>query len=277
MLTLEHAYLVGGSFFAALAWLSAIDLQNPRRFTNAAFWGLMAVSFLGGSYLGDLLNGVLALCLVVLAVRGLGLSNPATSSIQERRTMAMQKGNRLFLPALIIPATALTGTLLARYTDWGELLIDPGQATLISLVLGVLFAIAAIWCWLRPPLLAPLQEGRRLMDAVGWAALLPQMLASLGAVFLLAGVGEQVGILFANYMPLDTRTMAVSAYCLGMALFGLVHYYHGQCLCRISGNDRRRRIAVCSGRPGGGSGPGLCAWHAGRLLRHPDDADGSQL
>ena len=36
--------------------------------------------------------------------------------------------------------------------------------------------------WLKPPLLAPLQEGRRLIDAVGWAVILPQMLASLGAV-----------------------------------------------------------------------------------------------
>ena len=29
------------------------------------------------------------------------------------------------------------------------------------------------------------------MDAVGWAAILPQMLASLGAVFALAGVGDR--------------------------------------------------------------------------------------
>ena len=36
--------------------------------------------------------------------------------------------------------------------------------------------------------------GRRLLDAVGWAAILPQMLASLGAVFALAGVvGAAIG------------------------------------------------------------------------------------
>ena len=74
----------------------------------------------------------------------------------------------------------------------------------------------------RPPALAPLQEGRRLIDAVGWAAILPQMLASLGAVFLAAGVGDQVGKLFADYIPLDTRTIAVVAYCIGMALFTIL-------------------------------------------------------
>jgi uncharacterized membrane protein len=48
------------------------------------------------------------------------------------------------------------------------------------------------------------------------------MLASLGAVFLVAGVGAQVGQLFSQYIPLDTRTLAVVAYCTGMALFTLI-------------------------------------------------------
>ena len=86
----------------------------------------------------------------------------------------------------------------------------------------MLIALAVIMVWLRPPVLAPLQEGRRLIDAVGWAAILPQMLASLGAVFLAAGVGDQVGRLFAEYIPLDIATLAVIAYCIGMALFTIL-------------------------------------------------------
>src|SRR3546814_3669897 len=54
---------------------------------------------------------------------------------------------------------------------------------------------------LKPPPLLPLQQGRRLLDAVGWAAILPQMLASLGAVFALAGVGEVVGDLIGTTIP----------------------------------------------------------------------------
>jgi len=48
------------------------------------------------------------------------------------------------------------------------------------------------------------------------------MLASLGAVFLIAGVGEQVGRVFGEFMPLDNASIAVSAYCIGMALFTIV-------------------------------------------------------
>jgi uncharacterized membrane protein len=222
MITLAHAYIVGGLFFTAIAVLSARDGANPRRLVNAGFWGLLATSFLAGQYLGDIGNGILVLGLVAFAVLGLGQGKPATTTPEQRRESAARNGNLLFLPALIIPAAALIGTLVAKQTDWGARLIDPAQATLISLVLGVLIAASVVMIWLRPPPLAPLQEGRRLLDSVGWALILPQMLASLGAVFLAAGVGDQVGRLFSEYMSLDTRTLAVAAYCLGMALFTII-------------------------------------------------------
>ena len=224
MITLAHAYIVGGLFFLALAILSALDKANARRIRNAAFWGLLALSLLAGDTLGNLGNGVLAFGLVTIAAFGLGQGAPATTSQEERRVSAERRGNMLFLPALIIPAAALGGTLIAKETAWGAALIQSNQATLIALVIGVLIAVGVIMVWLRPPLLAPLQEGRRLMDSVGWAAILPQMLASLGAVFLAAGVGDQVGALFAQYIPgLEaSRTIAVIAYCVGMALFTII-------------------------------------------------------
>jgi len=70
--------------------------------------------------------------------------------------------------------------------------------------------------------LVPVREGRRLIETVGWAAILPQMLASLGAVFLASGVGKQVGQLFSEHLVLDTRLAAVAAYCVGMALFTML-------------------------------------------------------
>ncbi len=222
MITLAQVYAVGGIFFATLSILSALDRANERRWRNSAFWGLLAISFLTGDRLGDFVNGLLALGLVLLAAWGLGQGSPKTTTPDERRAGAAKHGDTLFLPALIIPAAALVGTIAAKQTSWGARLIDPSQATLISLVIGVLVAIIVAMLWLRPPLLAPMQEGRRLMDSVGWAAILPQMLASLGAVFLAAGVGEQVGRLFADFVPLDTRTLAVAAYCIGMALFTIV-------------------------------------------------------
>lgn len=222
MITLQHIYVVVGAFFAAMSLLSIFDASNPRRLINFLFWGLLAISFLAGAVLGDLGNGVLALGLVIVGTMGLGQGKVQTTTQEQRRESAIKRGDLLFLPALIIPAVALAGTLIAKETSWGPGLLEAKQATLISLIIGTLIAVAVSMLWFKPPLLAPLQEARRLLDAVGWAAILPQMLASLGAVFLAAGVGTQVGHLFSAYLHLDTRTLAVIAYCIGMALFTMI-------------------------------------------------------
>ena len=60
------------------------------------------------------------------------------------------------------------------------------------------------------------------MDSIGWAALLPQMLASLGAVFLASDVGGVVGQLVSQAVPLASPLVAVVVYCLGMALFTVI-------------------------------------------------------
>jgi uncharacterized membrane protein len=224
MITREHAYFVVGLFFAAVSLLSIFDRANPRRIVNFLFWGLVAASFLAGSYIGDLGNGVLVLGLVVVGAVGLGQGKPATTTADQRRESAVRRGDLLFLPALIIPAVALAGTLVVNYTSWGPRLIEksPASTTLIALAIGAVITVAVLMLWLKPPALAPLQEGRRLLDSVGWATILPQMLASLGAVFLANGVGDQVGHIVSQYIPLSTPTLAVSAYCVGMALFTII-------------------------------------------------------
>jgi len=215
MIGLDWLYALAGAMFAGYAALSLRD----RRIGNAAFWGLLAASFLLGGRLGDFANGCLVLGLVALAGCGaLRPPPPATTGPAEREASAARFGSRLFLPALVIPVTALAGTFLLKQIP----LFDPRQVTLLSLGLGVLIAIAAAMAWLRPPALAPLEEGRRLMDSVGWAAVLPQMLAALGAVFALAGVGGVVGGLATRLIPEGNLFAAVAAYAIGMALFTMI-------------------------------------------------------
>lgn len=219
MIGLAQVYLLAGAAFAAFAVLSAHDAGNPKRWGNAAFWALLALSMLAGDRLGDFANGLLVLALVAIAgLGGLGRGS-AQCSEQQREAEAARHGNRLFLLALVIPLVALAGTLSF---DALPGLVDPKNVTLVSLALGVLIALALGMAWLRAKPAEPLREGLRLMDSVGWAAILPQMLASLGAVFALAGVGKVVGAVMTTAIPDGSRLAAVIAYGLGMALFTMV-------------------------------------------------------
>ena len=162
MITLQWLYTLAGLMFAAFALLSAVDASNPKRLGNAAFWGRMALSLLVGDRIGDFANGLLVLGLAGLAGFGMiGRSHPPTTTDEERQVWSGRLGNRLFLPALIIPATALFGTLLYNYTPLGTLgWFEAKRETYVLLGLGVLLAIAAIFVWLKPPAIAPRQEGR---------------------------------------------------------------------------------------------------------------------
>ena len=219
MIDLTFVYTVAGLVFSAWSLLTLADRAQPRRVTSAAFWGLLAISFLAGDRLGDLGNGLLILALV--GIGGFGLvtrANPPTTTDAERTASAARYRSKLLLPALIVPTTALLGTLAGPRLGF----IDPKQVTLVSLAAGAIIAVVAASLWLRPPVLAPLQEGRRLVSQIGWAIILPQMLASLGAVFALAGVGEIVGDIVGGVIPDGARFVAVLVFTLGMAGFTVV-------------------------------------------------------
>ena len=101
-------------------------------------------------------------------------------------------------------------------------LVEAKYVTLILLGVGVLLALGYCLAWLKPPLTAPVEEGRRLMDSIGWAAVLPQMLAALGAVFAAAGIGTAIGAIVGAIIPANSAFLAVLVYALGMAGFTMI-------------------------------------------------------
>ena len=222
MIRIEAAYDVAGVVFAAAAASAALS-RGTRRRPAAAFFGLIAVSFLAGDRLGDLGNGVLVLALVLVGAFG-GLRGAAAVF----RTPAWAAGDRrlgnwIFLPILLIPAVTLAGTFaFGAIRVGGAPLVDPKQATVVALALGAVVALVAAMILIRPPLAAPATEGRRLLEGVGSAAILPQLLAALGAVFTVSGVGRAMQTLIGAAIPLDNPFLVVAAFCAGMALFTTV-------------------------------------------------------
>jgi uncharacterized membrane protein len=224
MITLEHIYWIMGLLSGGVALVNVRDRSNPKRFNNAAFWGLYAVTFLVGSHLPHFATGCIVIAIVLVASIGkLGQGAGESQTSEQRDASAARWGNKLFIPALTIPAVTLLGTFLLKgATLNGIPVVDQKQITSISLGIATVVALIVAMLMLRPPLSAPVHEARRLWDSVGWAAVLPQMLASLGALFAVAGVGKVVAGLAERWIPLDSPLIAVVTYTVGMALFTMI-------------------------------------------------------
>jgi uncharacterized membrane protein len=224
MINLHWLYVLAGAVFMGFAIGSARDGSNRKRWGNAAFWGLLAVSLWFGDFLGDVGNGGLVLALVAVAgMHLLGRGTKESTTGKERERSAQRYGNKLFLPALLIPFTAFVGTLLFSYTPLKTSgLIDPKAVTLVLLGCGVIIALIVSYVWLRPPVLSAVDEGSRLANAIGWAMVLPQMLAALGVIFAAAGVGITIGSIAGSIIPEGSVFLAILLYALGMVVFTMI-------------------------------------------------------
>jgi uncharacterized membrane protein len=224
MSALSPIYVLVGGVLAVLALQAARDRGNPRRAAGATFWGLLALLFVAGDLLPPAAVGALVLLLAVLAGAG-GVMRGSREERDpvERADSARRLGNRLFLPVLLIPAVTVAGVYGAKWIVVDARPMFSGQeATLLALSLGCMAALAAALRATREPLPVALRAGAGLLDAIGWAALLPLVLAVLGGLFAAAGVGESVARLVSAVVPTDSRLACVLAYCLGMAAFTMI-------------------------------------------------------
>jgi uncharacterized membrane protein len=223
MISLDFFYLLVGLLFAATAVMNLRDRSNPRRFTTAAFWALYALVYLAGERLPPLAAGLL---LAMALIAGFNLVRPGRpQAVPEdaRRASAARLGQRLLLPALAIPLVTMLGSTLLKDVHIGlRPLFDPKNLTLIAMGCGAIVAFALACRVTRATPLQGVREARRLVDAMGWAVVLPHMLAVLGLLFAEAGVGKAVAHIVTAYLPMDSRLVACAAFCVGMALFTVV-------------------------------------------------------
>ncbi|MGG2065352.1 DUF979 domain-containing protein [Bacillus sp. S14(2024)] len=224
LITLDTIYYLLGIIVAFIAIRVAFDRQHPNRFGSSLFWALFAITFLFGSIMPSFYVGCLVLIMVILAsLNKVTKSNEQGAPVAERVKHAAKLGNKIFMPAILIPLFTIIGTLTLGKLKFGNIfVVDPEKVTLIALALGALVAFAFAMAITKAKVTEPVQEGSRLLQAVGWAVILPQMLAALGGIFAKSGVGQVVADLVGQVLPTEYPFVAVMAYCLGMMLFTMV-------------------------------------------------------
>lgn len=232
LITTSRIYYLIGLIVMMLVVMTLRDRHNPKRLTTALFWFLFGAIFLFGDLLVDQLGKALAYRLIgatvivisLLAGTGqLAMGRYPGSSDEQRMASASRLGNWLFFPALLIPViTVICTVMLKGVAVGGVILLDQKQLTLAALFVACVCALLSCWVLTRGTPLEAVRQSRRLLDSIGWAAILPLMLAMLGGVFVVAKTGNSVQQLVALFINPDNRFLVVLIYCLGMAVFTMV-------------------------------------------------------
>jgi uncharacterized membrane protein len=224
ILSIDYLYWLVGLILAIVAGMIFTDSTHPKRLSAGTFWGLASIIFLIGDKLPPALVGVFVVVMALIAGFG-GVTGAKAKMLSDeaRMTSAKRLGNKLFLPALTIPAVTVILTLAAPHLSVGGTpLLDPKNVTLVAFGIGCIVAVVFACLLTRDTVGQSMRETRRLVDALSWAVLLPQMLGMLGLVFSDAGVGKAVAHLTTAYINMDLRFVAVAVYCIGMALFTVI-------------------------------------------------------
>ncbi len=129
----------------------------------------------------------------------------------EREATAKKLGNKLFMPALTI---GLVAFYFGQFQKSLGGLVGLGAGA----VLATIFALAIT----RTKPSNVTYDGSRLLQQIGSASILPQLLAALGSLFAAAGVGEVISGGIGSVISEGNILAAVIAYCLGMAIFTMI-------------------------------------------------------
>ena len=224
MTVLSPLYWLIGALLASAAWHALRDASHPRRFASASFWALLAVLFVAGDAMPRAAVGAALVAIAAIAgfggvARGAVADEPAA-----RASHAVRLGHRLFAPALAIPLATVVALFALRAIPGagGKPLFEPQHATLIALAIACGLALVLALALTRSRVGTALDASRSLLEAIGWAAILPLALATLGGVFAAAGVGDLIAKLVSAAIPVDSRFACVLAYAVGMAVFTMI-------------------------------------------------------
>ena len=208
---LEFFYILCGIMMLYTAYSALINKTNPARIGTALFWGITGIIFIIGNFIPFFITGILLLILGLISV----LNKVKIGKLDEpqpefRRKAANKIGNKIFLPAIVLAVAAF---VIAQWSGLGGL-IGIGIASVIGLIVAIIIT--------KAPIKYSAVDSDRLLQQVGPSAILPQILAALGIVFTLAGVGNVISRLISTIIPDGNILCGTIAYCVGMFVFTIV-------------------------------------------------------
>jgi uncharacterized membrane protein len=209
---MEIIYIACALMSAYIGLRALNDKEQKNRAGTAIFWLALAAVLGLGNFIPPIASGILVVIMTLPPILN-RVSIGVNKEIPEefKRKMADKLGNKIFIPALAMGILALV---------FGIAL--PNLGALVGLGFGILVSAIMILIMAKDKVSAIPSEGKKLLESVGPLAILPQLLASLGAIFAVAGVGEVIAGIVGNFVPEGNVTIAIIIYAVAMALFTMI-------------------------------------------------------
>ena len=205
---LEIFYIMIGLYMATTMAFTLKDKNHKTRIGTALFWGIVSAIFIFGKLLPPAVVGTLIIVIAILsALKQINIGTLKQLDTTFAQLKADKLGLKIFIPSLAIAFVAMA---IAQFTKLSGT-VAIGIAAVVALLLTFAFTKA------KP--IEYIEDSNRMFQSVGVFAILPQLLASLGALFTAAGVGDVISNIISGVIPDGNRLAGVIAYCVGMALF----------------------------------------------------------
>lgn len=209
----EIVYILCG--FVSIA--TAIrGLRNEKsRIGTFLFWFILGIIFIFGPAIPYKVTGGLLVVLAIITVtKQLHIGKFENISSQFKIAQSERLKNKIFIPAALIGIAAF---LILQFKI-GKTAIPPA----LGIGGGSLVALLAAAIIIKPKFKETNEDTSRLLMQIGATAILPQLLAALGAVFTKAGVGKVIATSISSVVPTGNIFIGIIIYAVGMAVFTMI-------------------------------------------------------
>lgn len=210
---LEIIYIVIGLITLYTGIKNATDKENPNRVGTAVFWCTLGVVLAFGRWIPPMVDGALIIIMTIPAIlHKVSVGKTANPTEEYSKSVFDKIGMKIFLPALSIGICAVG---FAIFLPQLGAMVGIGAGIIISIILLIVFNPDN-----KPAVF--LTDSERLLSQVGPLSMLPMLLASLGAIFTAAGVGDVIAGLVEKVIPQGNVNVGIIVFAIAMALFTVI-------------------------------------------------------
>lgn len=213
-ISLEIFYALMGFLMIVIAIKSYKTIDSNKKYGTALFWTLMSIPFIFGTLISaNIIGLILILSSLLTLTKQVVFAKYDMPSEEFGQKQSEKLGNKIFWPSLVLAVAAVAVAMgLKAY----------GSSSQFAIGAGAVVALISAFMLTKAKVSTTVDDSARLLQQMGPASMLPQLLVALGALFTTAGVGEVISNIISGVVPADSRFFGVVAYVIGMAIFTMI-------------------------------------------------------